>query len=454
MARKPRRELIAEDEIGIYHIYSRNVRRTFLFGEDSVTGKSYDHRMELLRTMVRTLARVFAIDILGYGFMQNHFHEILRNRPDIAARMSGCQVAVRIVLLEELGLNVALEPRQRTAKQLKRLKQKIENLVHDKERLQRARATLCSISRYEQRLKQTISRIANLEDGVTGHFWEGRFESIRIEDEEQLLTTMVYVDLNAVRAGIATTPETSRYTSVYDRIHALQGRLQFSVQESFHHDFSPDQHATIQALAQEHAVTRLLDDWLSPIDERRDGVASATFDPTELAISDDASAWTAIVRLATGEGEGPSGVSADHSGVSDADGAVAASNNPRIEIDSEANAENSPDELLLELPQITDLPPRASNKGCFSMTLYEYIRLVDWTGRQLRADKRGQIPAELSPILDRLGLADAKHWFAKIGEYTGRLKNAFTAPVNQAIEAARCVIQTEDGPRAFPESML
>lgn len=450
MARKPRRELIAEDEIGIYHIYSRNVRRTFLFGEDSVTGKSYDHRMELLRTMVRTLARVFAIDILGYGFMQNHFHEILRNRPDIAARMSGCQVAVRMVLLEELGLNVALEPRQRTAKQLKRLKQKIENLVHDKERLQRARATLSSISRYEQRLKQTISRIANNEDGVTGHFWEGRFESIRIEDEEQLLTTMVYVDLNAVRAGIATTPETSRYTSIYDRIHALQARLHFSVQETFHHDFSPDQHAAIQAIAQEDAVTRLLDDWLSPIDERRDGVASATLDPTELAISDDTSAWTAIVRSATGEGDEASGLSADYSGASDADGDVVAANKPDIE----ATAENSPDELILELPQITALPPRASNKGCFSMTLYEYIRLVDWTGRQLPADKRGQIPSELSPILDRLGLADAKQWFAKIGEYAGRLKNAFTAPVNQAIEAALCVIQTDDGPRAFPEAML
>ncbi|MCA9171526.1 MAG: hypothetical protein KDB23_27850, partial [Planctomycetales bacterium] len=155
MARKPRRELIAEDEVGIYHIYSRNVRRTFLFGEDSVTGKSYDHRMELLHTMVRTLARVFAIDTLGYGFMQNHFHEILRNRPDVAARMSGYQVAVRMVLLEELGLNVTLEPRQRTAKQLKRLRQKIENLVHDKDRLQRARETLSCISRYEQRLKQT-----------------------------------------------------------------------------------------------------------------------------------------------------------------------------------------------------------------------------------------------------------------------------------------------------------
>jgi hypothetical protein len=31
--------------------------------------------------------------------------------------------------------------------------------------------------------------------------------------------------------------------------------------------------------------------------------------------------------------------------------------------------------------------------------------LVDWTGRQTRPDKRGHIPAELLPILQRLRLA-------------------------------------------------
>ncbi len=29
--------------------------------------------------------------------------------------------------------------------------------------------------------------------------------------------------------------------------------------------------------------------------------------------------------------------------------------------------------------------------------------LLDWTGRELRRDKRGAIPDELAPILDRLG---------------------------------------------------
>jgi hypothetical protein len=45
---------------------------------------------------------------------------------------------------------------------------------------------------------------------------------------------------------------------------------------------------------------------------------------------------------------------------------------------------------------------RASNRGCLPMTLDQYLRLVDWTGRQLRPDKAGRIPPELDPILQRL----------------------------------------------------
>jgi len=43
-------------------------------------------------------------------------------------------------------------------------------------------------------------------------------------------------------------------------------------------------------------------------------------------------------------------------------------------------------------------------KGLLSMTLEEYLRLLDWSGRQLRANKRGAIPANLAPILQRLGI--------------------------------------------------
>jgi REP element-mobilizing transposase RayT len=52
---------------------------------------------------------------------------------------------------------------------------------------------------------------------------------------------------------------------------------------------------------------------------------------------------------------------------------------------------------------------RASDRGFLPMSLDDYLRLLDWTGRELRADKRGAIPAELRPILERLAI-NADTW--------------------------------------------
>ena len=54
----------------------------------------------------------------------------------------------------------------------------------------------------------------------SGRFWAGKYKMARILDETALLAVAIYVDLNPIRAGIAKSPETSRYTSAYDRIHA------------------------------------------------------------------------------------------------------------------------------------------------------------------------------------------------------------------------------------------
>ncbi len=47
---------------------------------------------------------------------------------------------------------------------------------------------------------------------------------------------------------------------------------------------------------------------------------------------------------------------------------------------------------------------RASRKGAVAISLARYLELLDWVGRTIRSDKRGAIPANLAPILSRLGL--------------------------------------------------
>jgi hypothetical protein len=41
--------------------------------------------------------------------------------------------------------------------------------------------------------------------------------------------------------------------------------------------------------------------------------------------------------------------------------------------------------------------------------LKDYLELVDWTGRAILENKRGYIPDQQSPILERLQV-DPKHW--------------------------------------------
>ena len=48
---------------------------------------------------------------------------------------------------------------------------------------------------------------------------------------------------------------------------------------------------------------------------------------------------------------------------------------------------------------------RSSNKGCLSLGLGDYLQLLDWTGRQIRSDKRGAMPANLEPLFERLGIS-------------------------------------------------
>ncbi|MGO8898163.1 MAG: transposase [Isosphaeraceae bacterium] len=75
-------------------------------------------------------------------------------------------------------------------------------------------------------LKEPLSRLVNREDQPRGAFFEGRFKSVAILDEESLLATCAYIDLNPVAAGIAEVPEASAHTSIKQRVDHVkeQGR--------------------------------------------------------------------------------------------------------------------------------------------------------------------------------------------------------------------------------------
>ncbi len=53
--------------------------------------------------------------------------------------------------------------------------------------------------------------------------------------------------------------------------------------------------------------------------------------------------------------------------------------------------------------------PRQEMPQGLPFRLTDYLELVDWTGRQIREDKRGAIPGDIPPLLQRLQI-DSRHW--------------------------------------------
>ena len=76
---------------------------------------------------------------------------------------------------------------------------------------------------------------------------------------------------------------------------------------------------------------------------------------------------------------------------------------------------------------------RASNKGCLSMGLGDYLQLLDWTGRQVRTDKRGAMPENLQPLFERLGVS-AELWVDCVVNFRRWFRSSVGRP--KSMEAA------------------
>ncbi len=212
-------------EVSVFHCINRCVRRCFLCGHDPVSGRNYEHRKRWLELRLRFLAGCFGIDLLGFAILDNHFHVILRNRPDVVATWTDAEVARRWLRLCPVRKTPEGEPEEPSDAE-------IAAITGLPERLAEIRLRLSDISWLMRMATEPLARRANQEDEVTGRFWEGRFKSVKLCDEAAILACGVYVDLNVIRAGLAKTPEESDFTSAQRRIEALTGDQSAQAAES------------------------------------------------------------------------------------------------------------------------------------------------------------------------------------------------------------------------------
>lgn len=203
----PRSKYVHDGEPGDYHCFCRCVRRAFLCGSDPVTHRDFSHRKAWIVDRLHFLSDIFAIDVCAFSVMMNHYHTILRLRPDLAAAWSDRDVATRWLKL--------------SSRQDRRpLDDQISDLLLRPQRIAQLRRRLSNLSWFMAKLNEFIARAANKEDHVKGRFWESRFQCQPLLDLAAILACMIYVDLNPIRAGIAPTPEQSDFTSIQQRIRA------------------------------------------------------------------------------------------------------------------------------------------------------------------------------------------------------------------------------------------
>ena len=207
---KPRKLQISLDATPFYHCVSRCVRRAFLCGTDTVTGRSYEHRRHQIEHDLLKLSSIFFIDVAAYAVMSNHYHVVLHVDP-AEAQAADAKTVVRRWHQVYKGKDISRRYLNGESLEPHELSQ-IDVLIET------WRSRLYDISWFMKVVNEKIARLANKEDECTGHFWESRYKSQALLDEKAVLSAMAYVDLNPIRAAMAPTPETSDHTSIKKRI--------------------------------------------------------------------------------------------------------------------------------------------------------------------------------------------------------------------------------------------
>lgn len=389
MASYPRNQTVVPNEVQVLHCWNRCVRRAFLCGRDPATGENYDHRRGWIRDRQCLLARLFGIDIGFRAEMGNHFHIILRTRPDVVSTWTDHEVVRRALIINK----VTRRFRDEMPDESEVTDKQIQAKLRQKKYVAKQRLRLSSVSAFMGALDENIARRANAEDKIKGKFWEARFGSRVLEGEEALLVAALYVDLNPIRAGLVATPETSLYTSVYDRLQAFMASQEAEAEL----EQAALMNATERSVAAElpEPLEAFATEETAEVSQFPGNVPNAVVPPISSQPPMPADGWLAPLTLVEG---------------------------PARDEASETRSKT---------------PWRATDKGFLHLSLPSYVQLLDCVGRQVRADKPGAIPADLAPIFERLSIRPERlvetvihfdEWFrrvagpaAKLAEVAARL---------------------------------
>ena len=142
----PRKYLVDSSSPGFYHCISRCVRQAYLCGEDSESGRSYEHRKAWLERRMLELAEIFGVDIYAYAVMDNHYHLVLKLHPERPQSWSDEDIAERWLRAYPGRLD---KPEFAVQRELKK-----QSIINSDEKLATYRKRLGSLSWFMSRLNE------------------------------------------------------------------------------------------------------------------------------------------------------------------------------------------------------------------------------------------------------------------------------------------------------------
>ena len=164
----------------------------------------------------RLLAHIFAVSVGGFSVMDNHLHLFFALRPEASDVWSDEEVVRRWGRL--------FPPRDKSRQTLPVSNDWVHSRLKDADWVEKTRTRLQSLSWFMKCLKEPLSRLANRQDQTRGAFFEQRFKSVGVLDDEAMLAIRAYIDLNSVAAGIVEVPEASPHTSVTTRVEHVKAQ--------------------------------------------------------------------------------------------------------------------------------------------------------------------------------------------------------------------------------------
>ena len=181
----------------LYHCVSRVVEKLQHFG---------DPEKEHLTFLLREYEAFCGVTILGYCMMSNHFHVLVEVPPRPEILPTAEELIQRLEQLTASGVSAAAV-RQRVA-----MYRALNDVEGEENFLESFFRRMWDVSAFMKLIKQRFSAWFNRRKDREGTLWSERFQSTLVEAGEAVGMVSCYVDLNPIRAGMVTEPESYRWS--------------------------------------------------------------------------------------------------------------------------------------------------------------------------------------------------------------------------------------------------